>query len=741
MRPSWQKDNRILFGIAVALGVVLSMLYAVLSRTSAVPPTVTTNRILLFALFYIVTILILALLFVLGRSAIKLLLESRKGVFGSRFRVRVVVTHVGLAFLPIAVLLVPISGLIQRSADYWFEPPVVETIRAGKTVAEIVRERNARHERQTAAKLGPQLLTASDDVFRIHLLSEAREFSGLDFIEWRPDPASGLVPVAVSTSRWPVREVGGPEESWISEARERGAIRRIESLSNGAQAGLTVAAIPGGILILGSYEPPEEASAIRDLTRSTTAYAQLRAERASLQAIQILLFLLIALIVLLAAVWAGLVLSRRVTRPIAALATSVRRVGSGDFSATVEVEGADEIASLSNAFNAMTRELGISRQKLERANAEMAESNRRLEEARQGIAEVLAHIDAGVLVFGGARMGDCPNPPQQCHPEDAQLFGANQAAHRILETVPAEGVRLGDVLAGEEFQPLREFLFRAFSPGGPRETTLSIVVPKSRESRFVEVRVARILGELQPGTWVVTLEDMTALVRAERAAAWEEAARRMAHEIKNPLTPIRLAAERMARRTRAANRSAGIPPEILKAIEEGCSTIIEEVGTLAGLVDAFGRFARLPAADLMPSDIGAVVQQVVKLYAGTKAGVSITAEIEDPLPLVRADAEQIKRALINLVDNAVAASPAGGNVRITAAVHDGNARLSVQDDGPGIDEADRQRIFDPAFSTKARGTGLGLAITARIAAEHSGRVRVEENSPRGSRFLLEWPAA
>jgi nitrogen fixation/metabolism regulation signal transduction histidine kinase len=236
------------------------------------------------------------------------------------------------------------------------------------------------------------------------------------------------------------------------------------------------------------------------------------------------------------------------------------------------------------------------------------------------------------------------------------------------------------------------------------------------------------------------MEETTALVKAERAAAWEEAARRMAHEVKNPLTPIRLAAERMRKRARAEARgeaTTGAP--LVTVVEEGAATIVEEVGTLAGLVDAFGRFARLPAAEIAPADLGTVVLQVVKLYDSTKKGVRVIADIPADLPLVNADAEQIKRAVINLVDNAVAATPAGGNVEVAVSVSEGMARIVVTDDGPGITPQDRKRVFDPTFSTKSRGTGLGLAITARIAAEHAGRVRLEENQERGCRFLLEWP--
>jgi nitrogen fixation/metabolism regulation signal transduction histidine kinase len=382
------------------------------------------------------------------------------------------------------------------------------------------------------------------------------------------------------------------------------------------------------------------------------------------------------------------------------------------------VEGGDEIAALSRAFNAMTSELRKSRTELVAANAEMVATNQRVDEERRRVRTILARLDAGVVAFGETR----------------DLLFLNETAGRLLDrgTTPAPAT-LDTLLAPEPLAPLRAFLERAMEEAGPREATLKI------GPRVLEARVTRIhAASGEAASWVVTLEDTTALVAAERAAAWEEAARRMAHEIKNPLTPIRLAAERMRRRALGKDHD---PASLASVVQEGASTIIEEVTTLASLVDTFGRFARLPAADLAPTDLGAVVQQVTKLYANVKRDVTVSADIPQALPLVRADAEQVKRALINLVDNAIAATPGVGRVRIAAHVADGRARISVEDDGPGIPEAERERVFDPAYSTKARGSGLGLAIVARIAAEHAGRVRVEENAPHGCRFLLEWPAS
>lgn len=722
MRVRWSRDNRILIAIGAAVGMALTGLYALALKARALTAAAATDRVLLFVLFYIVVLLILVLLFVLGRSAAKLLLDARRGVFGSRFRVRVVATNVGLALLPIALLVLPTTGLLQKSVEQWFRPSVSETVRSGQVVADLVRQRAAALERRAAERLALRLPAAHGDAERLALLSAVREETGLDFLEWRADSAGpGSPGTAVSSPRWPVRDANDPGHDWILDARTRGVSRRIDPTSNGGQIGRTLFGVPGGMLILGTYETPEEALPLRALSQATSTYRMLEADRASLEAIQILLFLVLAFVVLVAAVWVGLLLAARVTRPIAALAASARRVGSGDFDALVDVVGGDEIAALSGAFNVMTRELRKNREQLVAANTEMAGTNLRLDEERLRVRTILAHLDAGVVAFE----------------DDGGLSVINETARRLLGVENGiEPKSVAELLGTPPLSALRDFFDRAVSGEGTRESTLVIARPEA--ALVLEARVARVPGgPRERASWVATLEDTTALVKAERAAAWEEAARRVAHEIKNPLTPIRLAAERMRRRARLH----GTDPQLPTVVEEGSSTIIEEVGTLADLVDAFGRFARLPAADLQETDLAGVVQQVVNLYAGVKPGVEVVARIPNDLPAVRADAEQIKRALINLVDNGVAATPAGGRVSLSVSVEGGHARLSVEDDGPGIPRSERNRVFDPAFSTKARGTGLGLAITQRIAAEHAGRVHVEDNPPHGCRFVFEWPAA
>ena len=489
----WTRDNRILLATGLAVGAALAGGYALVLRTRDLTAAAATNRVLLFVLFYIVVVLVVVLLFVLVRNGIKLVLESRRGVFGSRFRVRVVAAYVGLALLPISLLILPTTGLLQKSVERWFAPPVESTIAAGRQVADLVRARTAALERRTADRLLPRLAAAADRDL-VALLSAAREESGVDYLEWRR-PAGAAV--AVSSPRWPVREVADAGPDWVADAKARGVARRIEATRDGGQTGRSIFAAPSGTLVVGTFEPPAEAEPIRELGRATSAYAMLKAERASLEAVQVLLFLLLAFVVLLAAVWVGLLLARRVTRPIGALAASARRVGAGDFDALVEVEGGDEISALAHAFNAMTSELRKSRSELVTANAEMAATNTRVDEERRRVRTILSRLAAGVVAFG----------------DDGRLAFLNDTARRLLDREGLPPVeRIEELLAPAPLAPLRDFLQRARG-AGPREETLKI------GRRVLEAHLAQAPAATgSAGPSIVTLEDTTALVAAERAA-------------------------------------------------------------------------------------------------------------------------------------------------------------------------------------------------------------------------------
>ncbi|HEX2641575.1 MAG TPA: ATP-binding protein, partial [Thermoanaerobaculia bacterium] len=409
-------------------------------------------------------------------------------------------------------------------------------------------------------------------------------------------------------------------------------------------------------------------------------------------------------------------------------AEGTRRISSGDLSHRVEVETDDELGVLVESFNQMTGELQSSKELLEHGNRELVTINQRLAEERALVAAVLENVAAGVVSLDGA----------------GRILTCNGAALRMLRQSEGEvaGRPFEDAWADPERRQLRELLredFERARPTGRREVRMIV----GGEWKSFEVKVTRLpqgtgtagVAATAAGTAgrVLVLEDLTDLIQAQQLAAWNEAARRIAHEIKNPLTPIRLSAERLLKKYRQQDPGLGA------ALEQGVQIIVREVETLQGMVDEFSRYARMPRPRPARVDLGRLVAETLHLYRNLKPGVTIEGGVDAGLPPVWLDGEQIKRALINLLDNAVEATEAPGRVEVSAHARDSHLEIQVADTGRGIPPDSKEKLFLPHFSTKGRGTGLGLAIVHRIVTDHQGTIRVEDNVPRGTVFTLELP--
>jgi two-component system nitrogen regulation sensor histidine kinase NtrY len=464
-------------------------------------------------------------------------------------------------------------------------------------------------------------------------------------------------------------------------------------------------------------------------------HKQLEVQREDLKASHLLTFLMVTLLILLASSWVGLYLARRVTVPIQALAEGTRRVGLGDLDHQVEVAADDELGVLVDSFNRMTRDLKRATAEIERSNRELVAANRRIDEERAVLAAVLENVAAGVVSTDAA----------------GRIITCNGAAMAMLRLRPGEviGRPLTDVWADPERRKLGALVSETGGAGdggagdgaGParaepagtrfaREVSLVL----GGEWKTFEVKVTAMHGPGgEPAGRVTVIEDLTELIKAQQLAAWNEAARRIAHEIKNPLTPIRLSAERLLRKQRQGD------PDLGAALEEGVETITREVAVMQAMVDEFSRYARMPQPRPAPVDLARLVEDTVHLYRDLKPGVAVEGEIAGGLTEAWLDAEQVRRALINLIDNALAATDAPGTVQVSAHRDDGRVAIRVADTGRGIPPEARDKLFLPHFSTKGRGTGLGLAIVHRIVTEHHGTIRVEDNRPRGTVFTIELP--
>ena len=721
------KDNRWIFGGLVGLLLLLSAIYYVIQRRADLPAEVAANRVLLLAIWYVNLVLILAILYVLFRNLFKLIIDRRNRRLGSKFGTRLVATYIGLALLPGTLLFVYGSELLQGWVDQWFnEPAIRQVLQQGHDVAQELnlmiergRRRDARRvldeiadfdledprrRPQLTRRLGRYLAELEVDYLGVYV--------GTDFVEAVLDSQSGL------------RDLPDPDRRFLLQALTEGEAIRVTS-SPGAPGRLILAGVAGDrgepetrrLVVAGTVLAPLLTRDSAQLIESYQSYRRLEVRKGEIEASYLLTFMMVTLLVLLGASWVGLYLARRLTEPIQALAEGTRRISEGELDYRVEVAAADELGVLVESFNRMTSELERSKQLLEESNRELVAANERLAEERAGIGAVLQSVAAGVISIG----------------EDGQILTCNGAALEMLRQRATEviGRTPAEAWADEERGKLVP-LFAADDGGSQTARQLRLVLGGQWKTLETKVTTMRDADGRERGK-VMVIEDNTELIQAQQTAAWREAARRIAHEIKNPLTPIKLAAERMQHHSR---QGAG---ELAKTVEDGVEIIVREVHAMQGMVDEFSRFARMPRPHPARVDIGALVEETVQLYSGIKPGVEVGGEVEPPDASGWLDQEQIKRALMNLLDNAVEATEAPGEVTVACLKHDGHLSIRVSDSGPGIPPAARNKLFLPYFSTKGRGTGLGLSIVHRIVSDHHGTISVTDNQPHGTVFVIDLP--
>jgi two-component system nitrogen regulation sensor histidine kinase NtrY len=479
-----------------------------------------------------------------------------------------------------------------------------------------------------------------------------------------------------------------------------------------------------GAVVVGTHVTERLEQRVRGISQAFLEYKQLKLLKNPIKGIYILLFLLMTLIVVFSFTWFALHLARGITGPIEQLAEGTREVAAGNLAYKVPTRGDDEIGALVESFNRMTDDLGESKRRLEEAYLDLQDKHTELEDRRRYIETVLEAITTGVVSF------DALGRVTTLNRAAARMFGVSEAASvgRLLE----------EVFTGAAGREIVTLLSRARRPRGG---TAATELPVRRGGAALSLLAAATALRAETGEYagaVVVFDDLTELLKAQRLSAWREVAQRIAHEIKNPLTPIQLSAQRLRRRLGWGDGDEQ------RLVAECTETIVQEVEGLRRLVDEFSRFARMPAFVPRPTDVRPVVESVAALYRESHPGLALTSHHAEDLPLCEVDPDHIKRAVLNLVDNAVEAIGAGpGDVRVETqhAPDAGRVRIIVSDTGPGIAPADRDKLFLPHFSTKVAGTGLGLPIVSEIAAEHGGTVTLEDNEPRGSRFVIELPVA
>ncbi len=726
--------------LAVATILLFTLLFAqaAINTEPWVSPDSASEAVILYALSTINFLAFVVLLMVLVRNIIKLRRERRQMKLGAKFKTRLVTYFISLSLLPVLFLFFATGGLINRSFDKWFGGATNQMVMKAREFEQVYANGEQQGLARTAITLARLLARTPDGEIPSTLAAEC-ENQGL-FLAQLYDPGGRLV-AERSQSRF---------ESFSEEFHTEWRKARTEAVqginysaqtSQGSEKTMSlIAAAPiaggRGVVVIAQEFSPELSERINTINRFGGDYDALKGRQRWLKNIAFITLALITLLVLFIAFWLALYVARSIADPVQQLAQATERIKSGDLTYRADVIGDDELAALALSFNEMTAELSENRRRLEQSTSELQLSNAALEERRRYIETVMQSLSAGVVSLD----------------ENRNVTMINEAARRLLRVERGQpiGLALESLLPEGHREELRRMILRA-TPLRPvtHEAHFTFTDQTKLDAGVTVTALDDPRGRSRCA--VIVIEDLTELIEAQRRAAWSEVARRMAHEIKNPLTPIRLSAERLAKnlldgRSSANGESGHLNERQSDLVRECTATIGAEVATLQRMVDEFSNFARLPKVAMEAASLNEVVVNSLKLYDERLNGIRLTPRLAPQLPVVMIDCEQIKRALVNLIDNAAEAMAEGaGDRRITVITREVPERQSLElivaDTGPGIPLEDRERIFDPYFSTRKGGAGLGLAIVSRIVAEHQGRIRVQENSPRGARFIIELPTA
>lgn len=733
-----RKDTRFIFGGLTALLAVCAAVYYMLQRGRGVPAELAANKLLLFVLWYANLILILAILLVLVRSFFRLVLERQNRILGSKFKTKLVLTAISLSMIPILILFPFATKLLLDSFDQWFSLPIKEVVEQARETAEYLTEEIQRNNQQAAKRVLEQVIafdlsSLDEQVSLQRRLIQLRDELQLHYLAVYDDLEyiHGTADLSVGFRREPSFQ---GRTGFLQETIQQGTASRIleENLEIDGRLMISAYAAPRQpsedetdeletmprprhtVVVTGTVLPRDMARKSKALLDAHQDYLQMTVQRRDLRAIFLSILLMVTLLVMLAFSSIGLRLARRITAPIQALADGTRRISQGDLDHQIRVAVDDELGVLVDGFNSMTRELKRNRELVERQHRELVSSNRRQHAVFQNLA-------AGVVAIG----------------PDSVVLSCNDAALAILAQRADDvvGRPLKEVWCDPERKRLADLLTEDFTAGGQMRRQLQLTIGGIWKTLEVKVTMLPDPSGLPAGGRVVVLEDLTELIQAQKMATWNEVARRIAHEIKNPLTPIQLTAERLLRKHQLQD------PKLGELLEQGVATIVREVESLKTMVNEFSRFARMPPPRPKQVDLETLFGEIVRLHQGLKPGVELRCTVGADAESVFFDAEQLRGVLINLVDNAIAATESPGVVTLKSRRSFRHIHIEVADTGIGIATEDRERIFLPYFSTKGRGSGLGLSIVHRIVTDHHANISVLANQPQGSVFRLDVPAA
>jgi PAS domain S-box-containing protein len=704
-------------------GVVVAMLAAAVFTLGSLKIPLHPERDLSFPIFFGVSTILAAalivLIFVLLRNIVRLWSDRRAGKMGSRFKVKMVAGAMGVSLLPVVFMFFFSYALVNRSLALWFPRPLelanqesqILLTNFGRIELSRMEGFAAAAASESHGNVGQALKAISPAVDAAWVI----DASGKVVVSTRlaADTSGQAVAGAMnSINPVPIRTIRSGAQVW--KAGDQLYLAGRSDFGN------------GGALYAGRRLAPDFLAHYDEVVAQTDTYAQQKQHLRQYKREIILALCLITLLLLFTTTWVALFLSKQVTVPIQALADATREISRGNFDHQVEVQAQDELGTLVRSFNRMTEQLGEGRRRINEFTHSLEQAVEERERRRKVMETILENIPTGVVSLDAS----------------GNIMRVNSAVAEILGDHAPAAHTIADLLGDEATRSVLHLMRRSVRMGAA-----------SREIEIAGggrlVRAAVTVSSLGPRRsnpgFIIVIDDLTDLLRAQKAAAWQEVAQRIAHEIKNPLTPIQLSAQRLLRQLERSGSTGAQRTEFERMVAECAGLIEREVQTLESLVDEFSQFARFPAARLAPSDLNAIVSSAVELFHGRLDGITVRTNLAPALPAVKADPELLRRVVANLIDNAAEAMEGSAIRELTITTRgesdDDAVVIEIGDSGHGISPADKEHLFLPHFSTKDRGTGLGLAIASRIVAEHNGSIRVEDNIPTGTKFLIRFPAA
>ncbi len=717
-----RRRERIAILSLLILFLVLMVIEFRISKVSSTLPFV--NSIFFFGLVNLNIIILITLLWLVFRNIGKLFLERRRNVLGSRLKTKLVIAFLSFSIIPTLVLFVISALYINTTFDKWFSIKIQNTLQTALDITRIYYRGTDQQTNHFAERISKGVATrvASRHFTAAGLkdyLDSQRDMMGLDFIEFYSDPLEDRVlsersdeDFQVYAPRIPLdmldAALAGQSGTDVHHAGNGDLVRAIVPVK--LSSGVIV-----GAIVVSRYLSVTIVDKVDEISSVFEDYRDINPLKYPVKTAYFLILIMITLVIIMVAIWIGLYLSRELTVPVERLVLGAQAVGAGNLDIIIQGSGQDEIAVLVDSFNKMTRDLKDNRERL-------TETTKDLERRKIQLEAILANVGTGVIAVD----------------QDGKITTFNRAASQLLEIPPerAQGKNFREILV-ESLDSLLDVFERTLAPSqvpsrAPEVTQLNLKLRGAVKS------IAAIATRIPTGA-VIVIDDMTFLIKGQREMAWREVARRIAHEIKNPLTPIKLSAQRLQRRL---GDLAGKEGQLLK---ECTDTIIQQSDELKEMVNEFSNFARMPEVQVSANSLREVILEVLKLYQQAHGEIRFETRFDESLPPFEFDADQLKRVLINLFDNAVSAVRASPKKekKIEIATHYHSelkiAVIDFKDSGTGMSEDVKERVFEPYFSTKAEGTGLGLAIAKRIISDHHGFIRVQSTPGEGTQFVIELP--